>query len=143
MTTYLEAAIRKEHFRAELQRLNEGWAGCGCSDCQQLYGTLDHSKYGTRVSYLDSVVVVGEDESLHRDRTRVTEPKVSTDGVGSVTAQNKTQGPSDSAKTHLDAAIEKLAGKKLTTREIADKLYYAGFDVSHMTVARHLKRAGQ
>jgi hypothetical protein len=46
--------IKQAHRQAELQRLNAGWQGCGCSDCQTLYKELDLSKYGNRVSYHDS-----------------------------------------------------------------------------------------
>lgn len=54
----LKAEIRKEHYRAELQRLNKGMEGCGCSLCQELYKTMDLSKYGTRVKHYGDFVMV-------------------------------------------------------------------------------------
>lgn len=56
----LKALIRQEHKRAELQRLDEGMDGCGCSDCQELYKTLDLSKYGNRVTNFGDTVLIGE-----------------------------------------------------------------------------------
>lgn len=142
MTTELFAqSIRKEHFRAELQRLNEGWPGCGCADCQELYKTLDHSKYGTRVTYLDGIVIIGEDPKLHRDGTGVTATPASTDRVKGVTAPSGPTPLSDGAKTGLDASIAKLSADGLSSRQIAEQLGLMGIDVSHMTVTRKLRRA--
>ena len=56
----LKALILAEHRRAELQRLEEGQAGCGCSDCQLFYQTIDLSKYGRRVKTLDGYVLIVE-----------------------------------------------------------------------------------
>lgn len=52
--------ILSDHHRAELQRLEQGQAGCGCSDCQALYKTLDLSKFGSRVFQLDGHISIGE-----------------------------------------------------------------------------------
>lgn len=43
-----EKEILKEHRRAELQRIKDGWAGCGCSICQDLYKTIDIDSLGDR-----------------------------------------------------------------------------------------------
>lgn len=56
----LSALIKKEHQRAELQRLDEGWPGCGCLACQELYKTLDLSKYGSRVKRHGAVIAISE-----------------------------------------------------------------------------------
>jgi len=56
----LKAQIKAEHHRAELQRLDSGMAGCGCSDCQQLYRTLDLTKYGSRVVNSVGVILINE-----------------------------------------------------------------------------------
>ncbi|MBI2836078.1 MAG: hypothetical protein HYX85_00090 [Chloroflexi bacterium] len=61
--------IRREHERAELQRLEEGWLGCGCGDCEELYGRIDLSKYGKRVQRLGGTISIGEDKAKRaRDR---------------------------------------------------------------------------
>ncbi len=54
----LKREILKEHHRAELQRLEQGQAGCGCPDRQKLYESLDLSQYGDRVLYLDGFISV-------------------------------------------------------------------------------------
>lgn len=56
----LKAQIKAEHNRAELQRLDAGMAGCGCSDCQALYRTLDLSKYSNWVSDFGDTILVAE-----------------------------------------------------------------------------------
>lgn len=60
----LKAEIRKEHYRAELQRLNKGMEGCGCSFCQELYKTLDLSKYGSRVKHFGDFVIVAAKQMM-------------------------------------------------------------------------------
>lgn len=47
--TDLKTWVSDEHRRAELERLRAGYDGCGCTDCQELYATLDLKKYGNRV----------------------------------------------------------------------------------------------
>ena len=47
----IKELIKEEHHRAELQRLNDGWGGCGCQECQQFYKEIDLSIYGSRVHY--------------------------------------------------------------------------------------------
>ncbi len=54
----LLAQIRQEHEKAELLRLSMGQEGCGCSDCQELYRTLDLSKYGERVKRSGDFIVI-------------------------------------------------------------------------------------
>ncbi len=56
----LKAQIKAEHNRAELQRLDAGMAGCGCSDCQALYKTLDLNKYANRVSDSGDTILIAE-----------------------------------------------------------------------------------
>jgi len=56
----LKELIQIEHRRAELQRLYEGVAGCGCDDCQQLYQTIDLREYGSRVAYFGDFVLIAE-----------------------------------------------------------------------------------
>lgn len=60
MTTELRDAIKQEHRRAEVKRLDEGWAGCGCGDCQALYRAIDLAKYGDRVIRFDNLIIVTE-----------------------------------------------------------------------------------
>lgn len=56
--TDLRAWINEEHHLAELERLRAGYDGCGCIDCQELYKTLDLSRYGSRVaSYGDFILI--------------------------------------------------------------------------------------
>lgn len=54
----LKARIRQEHERAELQRIDSGDSGCGCSLCQALYQRTDMSKYGARVKEIAGVISV-------------------------------------------------------------------------------------
>lgn len=54
----LDALILQEHRRAELERLRAGFDGCGCSDCQNYYKTLDLEKYGARVIRVAGIVVI-------------------------------------------------------------------------------------
>lgn len=56
----LKELIKMEHRRAELQRLDDGFDGCGCQDCQAFYRELDLSKYGNRVSYFGDIVLISE-----------------------------------------------------------------------------------
>lgn len=154
MTTDLFApAIRKEHFRAELQRLNEGWPGCGCADCQELYKTLDHSKYGTRVVYMDDIVIITEDARLHKDVTPKTPVEAATKietvslanlnygtGPGRARATSNGRKRGRPARTDLDAEISQLAHKQLSSRAIAEQLELRGIQTSARTVARKLKR---
>ncbi len=59
----LKLLIQEEHCRAELQRLEDGWSGCGCGLCQQLYQLIDLSKYGKRVSCSGDVITIAEDKA--------------------------------------------------------------------------------
>lgn len=68
MTDELKAQIREEHRRAELQRLEDGWSGCGCSDCQELYREIDLTKYGSRVVETDGIILVKEKTNMDTDR---------------------------------------------------------------------------
>jgi hypothetical protein len=54
----LKALIRHEHRQAELQRLQMGLDGCGCSECQALYTEIDLEKYGARVINSGGTIVV-------------------------------------------------------------------------------------
>lgn len=56
----MKELILIEHRRAELQRLDLGMDGCGCSDCQELYKTLDLTRYGSRVIRIDGIVTIKE-----------------------------------------------------------------------------------
>ncbi len=56
----LTEQIKAEHTRAELQRLDADMAGCGCSDCQALYKTLDLNKYANRVSDSGDTILIAE-----------------------------------------------------------------------------------
>jgi len=58
--------IREEHQRAELERLETGWEGCGCRDCQEFYQTIDLSRYGNRVIRSEDAITVLEDRTLLR-----------------------------------------------------------------------------
>jgi hypothetical protein len=62
-------------------------------------------------------------------------------GREGVTAPSTARTAPDGGGTPLDAAIERLASQGLSSRAIADQLYFDGYDVSHMTVARHLRKA--
>jgi len=55
--------IAEEHQRAELERLDTGWEGCGCRDCQEFYKTLDLSRYGNRVVRTGDMTMVLEDKA--------------------------------------------------------------------------------
>jgi hypothetical protein len=72
MTSIFTVAIREEHYRAELQRLSEGWAGCGCSFCQELYKSIDLSKYGNRVKQHGDAVFILETPWLQPQKDRWT-----------------------------------------------------------------------
>lgn len=56
----LRELILSEHRRAELQRLDSGLPGCGCSDCQQLYREINLAKYGSRVTESGGNVLIKE-----------------------------------------------------------------------------------
>lgn len=56
----LKALIHTEHLNAELERLRAGYDGCGCSDCQEFYKTLDLKKYGKRVIHKDEHIIIVE-----------------------------------------------------------------------------------
>ncbi|MFC1847644.1 hypothetical protein ACFLW5_02390 [Chloroflexota bacterium] len=56
----ITAWILEEHQKAELQRLTDGWAGCGCADCQRLYKETDIARYGSRVVYSGDIVIIKE-----------------------------------------------------------------------------------
>lgn len=56
----LKALIRKEHHRAEFERLRAGDGGCGCGLCQAFYTTLDLSVFGDRVKRFGDLVYVVE-----------------------------------------------------------------------------------
>jgi hypothetical protein len=67
--------------------------------------------------------------------------KVSGQGAGHVTASRQAMpGPSD-VKPGIDAAIAELSREGLSSREIAGQLGMMGLTVSHMTVARKLRKA--
>jgi hypothetical protein len=67
--------------------------------------------------------------------------EVSGQGAGHVTAcRQATPGASD-VKPGIDAAIAELSREGLSSRQIAGQLGMMGIDVSHMTVARHIRRA--
>jgi hypothetical protein len=59
MTIFSEN-IKKEHLRAEVERLDEGWSGCGCADCQELYREIDLKKYGSRVREIDGEITISD-----------------------------------------------------------------------------------
>ena len=69
--TNLIKEIEKEHQRAELQRLDEGWPGCGCSLCQKLYKEINLEKYGSRVIILNESYIIKSDSSLHKDEVEI------------------------------------------------------------------------
>jgi len=56
----LDSEVTNEHNRAELQRLDGGWSGCGCTDCQKFYKTIDLAVYGNRVEYSSDVITIKE-----------------------------------------------------------------------------------
>lgn len=61
MTSILKEQILQEHQRAELQRLNDGWAGCGCADCQDFYKSIELTNYGERVQHTADIITINED----------------------------------------------------------------------------------
>jgi hypothetical protein len=67
-TTVIQGYIESEHRRAELQRLEQGWAGCGCGLCQDFYRTLDLSKFGARVKVNAGQVTISESPWLLRGK---------------------------------------------------------------------------
>jgi len=82
--------IRHEHRQAELERLRAGYDGCGCSECQEIYKTIDPEKYGKRVICSAGVINItagraGADlwEKYHLPDppTTVVSPSVSPEGV--------------------------------------------------------------
>ncbi len=54
----MSALIKLEHRRAELQRLNSSLDGCGCALCQELYASLDLSRYGSRVTHSGDCILI-------------------------------------------------------------------------------------
>ena len=56
--------IKIEHRRADLQRLDSGLDGCGCSDCQELYREIDLSKYGGRVVRTNDIILIKEKQQV-------------------------------------------------------------------------------
>lgn len=52
------AMADEEHKCAELLRLEAGQDSCGCSMCQELYATIDLSRYGRRVKHQGDVVYI-------------------------------------------------------------------------------------
>lgn len=67
MADSLHSQILTEHHRSEFQRLEQGQAGCGCSDCQDFYNTLDLSKYGKRVLHLEGFIYICAAKSKAED----------------------------------------------------------------------------
>ena len=59
----LRDEIRKEHNRAELERLRAGFEGCGCTECQELYATLNLSWYGERVKKDGNIISISAGKS--------------------------------------------------------------------------------
>lgn len=59
---YVETRLQNwhEHRRAEIERLDNGWAGCGCDICQALYKELDLTKYGPRVKRYGDIIAIAE-----------------------------------------------------------------------------------
>ncbi len=49
---------QEQHPAAELERLRAGFDGCGCSECQEYYKTIDLSNYGKRVIHLGSIITI-------------------------------------------------------------------------------------
>lgn len=45
----LKDLIEAEHRKAELERLLAGYEGCGCTDCQQFYSSINLGQFGDRV----------------------------------------------------------------------------------------------
>lgn len=64
----IKELIREEHRRAELARFDAGLPGCGCLDCQELYRTLDLSKYGDRVKHYGGFILIIEKSRQNTDR---------------------------------------------------------------------------
>lgn len=56
--------IKEEHQKAELLRLEQGWTGCGCSDCQEFYKTIDLKKYGDRVKEIADIILISGNRKL-------------------------------------------------------------------------------
>lgn len=50
--------IRQEHRHSELERLRAGYDGCGCSECQKFYKTIDLEKYGKRVLRFAGIITI-------------------------------------------------------------------------------------
>jgi hypothetical protein len=51
-------SLNQEHCRAELERLNAGFEGCGCAECQALYQKIDLEKYEARVIRAAGVITI-------------------------------------------------------------------------------------
>lgn len=68
---------------------------------------------------------------------------LSTDGTGDVTAPEQiriTSGDVKKDSPQSDAVIEKMAKQGLSSRAIAGQLRLKGFSISHMTVARYIRK---
>ena len=109
----LKALIREEHHRAELQRLDEGQAGCGCDLCQQFYKTLDLTRYGSRVTYYGDLVFIDEKKRQDTDRWSDDGEIFFTGGRGYAIASN-------GATVDIGAEVDIL--KAFATGEIAKNL---------------------
>lgn len=68
---------------------------------------------------------------------------LSGDGTGDVTAPEQirtTSGDVKKASPQLEAVIEKMVKQGLSSRAIAGQLRLKGFSVSHMTIARYIRK---
>lgn len=129
--------IEKEHRRAESERLDMGQEGCGCSDCQVLYSTLDLIKYGGRVYQGAVGWVIIREQPKRVSKVISSDCQQGTDGQNTVTNPTPVKMVGDEDVT---AQIKALAGQEKSTRAIVKVLRKEGIKISHMTVARRLQK---
>lgn len=140
--------MSSEHRRAEIERLEAGYDGCGCTECQVLYGEIDMSQYAERVIKAAGIITViagrtgaGKWAQYHQGESK---------GVPAVAgrAREKTVTGHQANMNHQEndvtadviAKVKELASQLQSCRQIERSLKANGISISYRTVARWLKK---
>ena len=133
-----KAARFKEHQHAELLRLKAGQEGCGCSDCQKFYQTLDLSQFGDRVKhYGNTVMVLAGTTGAGKQRNEISEGWHLTEKYGDVFVSPS--GKVWSVKQigdKLENVIVEISAEDLIQKPSAERMKHAAAEKRRYNLAK-------